>query len=164
MWRAIEAARQVGQVDRTPAAQDAWAKAYPGLSADAPGLYGVVTARAEAHALRLALVYALMDRAARIEANHLAAALAVVQYCLDSARYLFGTATGNPLADRIWRALAAADSAGLDRTDLHGVLGRNSTAAAIAGALDELERAGRVIRGERTTGGRTAEVWRAVLS
>ena len=141
MRRAIKEARQVGQMDRTPAARDAWAAAYPALSADAPGLYGAVTARAEAHALRLALVYALMDGAARIDVPHLAAALVVLQYCLDSARHLFGDATGNPLADRIWRAHAAA----------------------IAGALDEPERAGRVIRSERPTDGRTAEVWRAVL-
>jgi uncharacterized protein DUF3987 len=161
MGAAIEEAGQVGQVDKTPAARDAWAAAYPALSAGAPGLYGAVTARAEAHALRLALVYALMDGAARIDVPHLAAALAVVQYCLDSARHLFGDATGNPLADRIWRALAAAP-AGLDRTGLHNALGRNSTAAAIAGALDELERAGRVIRSKRSTGGRAAEVWRAL--
>ncbi len=56
----------------------------------------------------------------------------------------------------------AAEPAGLDRTGLHHALGRNSTAAAIAGALDLLERAGRVSRSERPTGGRTAEVWRAV--
>lgn len=159
---AIEEAQRIGQVSRTPAAREAWAEAYTALSAAAPGLYGSVTARAEAHALRVALVYALMDGATRIDEHHLSAALAVIQYCLDSARHLFGNATGNPVADRIMQALAA-DTAGLDRTGLHQALGNNHRASVIAGALDLLERAGRVSRSERVTGGRAAAVWRAVL-
>ena len=159
---AVEAARDVGEVTRTPTARDIWGAAYPRLSASAPGLYGAVTGRAEAYALRLALVYALMDGAARIDTEHLDAALAVMEYCLAGARHIFDVATGNPVADRIEAALADAPS-GLSRTDVHRVLGRNHAAAQVEAALGLLEADGRARRSERQTGGRAAEVWHAVL-
>jgi hypothetical protein len=41
------------------------------------GLFGAVTARAEAQCLRLALVYALMDRGGTIMESHVMAAISV---------------------------------------------------------------------------------------
>ena len=59
-------------------------------------------------------------------------------------------------------ALAGAP-AGLSRTDVHRVLGRNHTASQIEAALGLLEAEGRARRSERQTNGRAAEVWYAVL-
>jgi hypothetical protein len=53
-------ARQLGAVSMTASARAAWSAAYERLSEGYPGLYGAVTARAEAQCLRLALTYALM--------------------------------------------------------------------------------------------------------
>ena len=46
----------------TEEAVEAWAAAYPELSAERPGLVGAIIARAEAQVIRLALIFALLDR------------------------------------------------------------------------------------------------------
>ena len=55
----------------TPAAERYWIDIYAELGKDTPGLLGAITARAEAQTIRLALVYALLDRAAQIDVIHL---------------------------------------------------------------------------------------------
>src|SRR5206468_4028956 len=64
-------ARGLGVVSMTLGARDAWERVYALLSEGKPGLFGCVTARAEAQVLRLALVYALMDEAETIDKPHL---------------------------------------------------------------------------------------------
>ncbi|MGH2364008.1 MAG: hypothetical protein ACRDHX_05070, partial [Chloroflexota bacterium] len=64
----------------TDAARQRWVEVYPRLSADAAGLYGAVTARAEAHVLRLSLLYALLDCASAVDGSHLEAALSLWAY------------------------------------------------------------------------------------
>ena len=66
----------------TREARELWSAEYQGLTADRPGIYGAVTARAEAQMLRLSLIYALLDEAVLpaaeiIDIPHLRAALAV---------------------------------------------------------------------------------------
>ena len=68
------------------------------------GVTGALTARAEAHTMRLALIYALLDGAISIKVEHLDAALAVWDYAARSAEWAFGDATGVPLAERIHTA------------------------------------------------------------
>ena len=94
----------------TVGAREEWARVYSALSAERPGLLGAVTARAEAQAVRLALTYALLDRASQIDLSHLKAGLAVWRYCEASASRIFGTALGDEIADTIQRALS--DSGG----------------------------------------------------
>lgn len=43
-----------------------WVHQYPILTQERPGLYGAATARAEAQVMRLALIYALLDRSRRL--------------------------------------------------------------------------------------------------
>ncbi len=71
-------------------------------------MLGAVTARAEAIVMRLAVVYAVLDGRTHIGVEHLRAALAVWQYCEDSARYVFGDALGDPVADELLEALRGA--------------------------------------------------------
>jgi hypothetical protein len=82
-----------------------WQDVYPSLSEGAPGLFGAATSRAEAQVLRLSVLYAALDRSAVITADHLLAALAVWRYAEESARWIFGDATGDPTADTIIGAL-----------------------------------------------------------
>lgn len=56
---AVHLARNAGQVTMSPAAASDWARIYPVLSADHPGLLGSLIARAEAQVVRLAMLYAL---------------------------------------------------------------------------------------------------------
>jgi hypothetical protein len=57
---------------------------------------------AEAHVVRLAMIYALLGCSQHIGAEHLGAALAIWRYSTDSGRWIFGDSLGGPTADEIW--------------------------------------------------------------
>ena len=67
-----------------------WERMYHDLGIDEPGIVGAVTARAEPQVIRMALIFALLDLSEDIKVEHLEAANAVWQYCLASARFIFG--------------------------------------------------------------------------
>lgn len=154
-------ARARERLTMTNDAQRIWATVYPQLSEGGGGLHGAVTARAEAQCIRLALVYALLDGAAEIDAPHLMAALAVWSYCDATARYVFGASLGDRIADEIMRRLRAAGDVGVTRTDLRDAFGRHQTAERIGAALDLLRRKGEAQCATEQTGGRPTETWRA---
>lgn len=126
------------EIGRTTRATRYWWDLYPALTKERPGLLGAVTARAEAQVLRLALIYAVLDRSREIDRVHLEAARAVWDYCDASARWVFGEALGDPLADRLLEALEAAGEKGLSRADLHNALGRNIKSREVGQALQTL--------------------------
>ena len=115
LTEAVEFARTVGRVTLTDSAKAEWARVYSALSAGQPGLLGAITARAEAQAVRLAMIYALLDRQHRIDVPHLEAALAVGEYCEASAAHIFGNALGDHVADEILRALQQVGENGMTR-------------------------------------------------
>jgi hypothetical protein len=59
---AIAAASTVGRVVMTALAKDEWSRIYSDLSAGRDGMIGALVARSDAYTLRLALLYALLDR------------------------------------------------------------------------------------------------------
>jgi hypothetical protein len=140
-------------------ARDVWREVYGPLSEGKPGLFGAVVGRAEAQVMRLAALYAVMGESYEIEREHLLAALALWDYSEKSARYIFGDATGDPVADRIFEALRAAGNDGMTRTEISNLFGRNMSSERIARALSLLLGAGRVRRKTQKTGGRKAERW-----
>ena len=142
-------------------AQDHWANLYAELTKDYPGMLGAVTSRQEAHARRLALTYAQLDGADRIEIVHLEAALAFCRYAFDSARYLFGDAELDPVAQRIIEALSPKGKR-MTRTEIRDLFGRHQSAGRIAEALSDLRERGRVRAGVEQTKGRPREVWSLV--
>lgn len=160
---AVEFARRLGETElrRDAAASALWHDVYADLSEGRPGLLGAVTSRAEAQAMRLALIYALLDASREIRRAHLEAALEVWRYADASARFIFGEALGDPLADEILAALRVATD-GLTRTEIiRDIFGRHRAAEDISRALGSLAERG-LIRCEREcTAGRTAERWRA---
>ena len=85
-----------------------WAEVYEQLSEGRPGLLGAATNRAEAQALRLQVTYALLDRSPVIRPEHVLASLAVWQYADASAKWVFGDALGDTVADEILEGAAAA--------------------------------------------------------
>jgi hypothetical protein len=121
----------------------------------------MATSRAEAHVVRLAVIYAVLDSAEAIDVEHLQAALAVWDYCFQSAAYIFGDSTGNPTADKVLARLRATP-AGMTRTDIRELVGSGRSEEQIEAALDLLDRYG-LARGEQDTdtGGRPAERWHA---
>ena len=161
---AVTFARTCGRVTMTDAAAVAWGAAYGNLSADRPGLFGAATARAEAQTIRLALIYALLDSRDVIDTAHLNAAMAVWNYCDDSAAIIFGNAIGDPVADAIIEALEQTPN-GMNRWDISNYLGRNRASDEITAALSLLRRLNRAdCRMVPAAGGgkRPAERWFAI--
>ena len=134
---AIRFARETQRVVRDAEATALWRREYPRLSSARGGLFGAVTSRAEAQVLRLSLLYALLDRSCQVRVEHLRAALAVWQYCEDSARRIFGESTGDRLADELLEMIRARP--GISRTELHrgfnGHLPRETLVAVFRPAL-----------------------------
>ena len=145
-------------VDFDDAARQTWVRVYPALSEGAPGLHGSVTGRAEAQVVRMALIYALMDMKNKIGVAHLEAALAAWDYADESARYVFGDASGDPTRDIIVKALKASDF-GLTRTEISRLFGGHTKATHIDKALVDLFSSGMVEEKNIKTDGRPKEVW-----
>jgi hypothetical protein len=157
---AIEFARNVGEVTRSGEARKLWCIAYPELSEGKPGLLGAITARAEAQVLRLSCIYALLDRSATISVDHHRAALALWNYCERSARWIFGTATGNHYADRILIGLGFAGSNGMTQTEVsERIFNRNVPSTTLSDALRILHRSGLAYFKMEPTGGKPRKRW-----
>jgi hypothetical protein len=132
------------------------------LSEGLPGLLGAVTARSEAQCVRLALLFALLDGAGAINEQHLLAALAVWERAAASARFIFGSAVGDPVADEILRALRTAGAVGVTRTGIRDLFRRHQSAERIGMALDLLLRRKLASSERQPTGGAPVEIWRAL--
>lgn len=154
-------ARQVGRVRLGLAARVEWCDAYAALSEAGEGLVGSLCARAEAHVLRLAMLYALVDGDTTISTAHLHAGLALWDYAARSIAWATRSATADPVAEQIHAALAASAD-GLTRTEVRDLFARNLPGARIDAALATLGRTGRAKRRRLMTAGRPAEVWEAV--
>jgi hypothetical protein len=92
---AVEFAKRQRRVYMTPTARQVWGRVYEAMAVEQPGIFGAVTARGEAYVIRLALLYALLDQSDHIGSEHLRAALALWQYCEDSARFIFQAVNAN---------------------------------------------------------------------
>jgi len=156
----LKHARAAGQVKLDPAARELWWHTYPQLTEPGEGLAGAICARAEAHTIRLALLYALLDGQRQIQPPHLKAALALWDYAARSAAWTLGLATGDPLAEQLHAELTRHPD-GLTRTQLSDLLERHQPSTRIQQALDALAAAGRAHHTKVLTAGRPAERWRA---
>jgi hypothetical protein len=155
----IKFARGVGEVRRDEEARVLWREVYGELSNGKPGLAGALLARAEAHVMRLSLLYALLDRSPCIRAPHLLAALALWDYCDRSVRYIFGDSLGDDVADELLRLLRGYYPNGVTRTEIRNYFQHNAPAARIGKALGVLLQH-KLARMERVeTDGRPAERW-----
>src|SRR5262249_61308016 len=126
-----------------------------------PGMFGAITARASGQVLRLACIYAALDRTCMVNRDHLKAGLAVWDYCEASARYIFGNSTGDPVADRILTALQ--EQGEMTRTEISDELfGRNMPRTRIDRAITTLTQAGLITIEQITApkGGRPRSVIR----
>ncbi len=157
---AIDKARKVGEVRKDNAATELWHAVYPKLSEARRGMLGAVTARAEAQVVRLALIYALLDGSDVIRLPHLEAALACWSYADQSAKFIFGDATGDPVADSILAALRQRPG-GMTRADINELFSGHKSANKLAAALQVLHTHGLVTFITQHTGGRPVTVWHA---
>ena len=153
-------AKGTEEIRKDPEARKLWAEVYPQLSEGRPGLAGAMTGRSEAQTMRLACLYALLDRSHVIRADHLLAALALWTYCDHSARWIFGDALGDPIADEILLRLRQSPE-GLTKNQIGNAFNRHRKRHEIGRALALLRDTGLATCEKEPTGGRTAERWRA---
>ncbi len=142
----------------TDEAASHWRVVYPTLSAGHAGLFGAMTARAEAQTVRIALIYAALDGSNRIDMPHLLAALEVWRYCEDSVRAIFGNVSGDETADAIIELLRTSPD-GTSQTDLNLHFQKHKRSAEIQRALTSLQERGLVRNEKRETDGRPRIVW-----
>lgn len=126
-------------VGRTEDATELWKAIYLAESKALPGLTGALTARAEAQILRLSNIYAALDGSAFITTDHLKAAKAVWDYCKASVRRIFGSRSGDPVADRLFRAIEQAGPEGLTGTQRRDLFARHASGERLKAALKLLE-------------------------
>jgi uncharacterized protein DUF3987 len=158
--RTLETATSLGnhELRRDAEASTLWHSIYAELSEGKLGLLGAVTSRAEAQVMRLACLYAVLDEAKEVRAEHLKAAQALWNYCETSARFIFGDALGDTLADELL-PLLRQNPDGMTRTEVSAAFGRNRPATDINRALDLLSRLGLATPKSEHTSGRPAERW-----
>jgi Protein of unknown function (DUF3987) len=155
-------AQDADQVRWGSDAKEIWPTHYERLTAEKFGMLGALTSRGAPHVLRLAIIYALLDRSKIIRKAHLLAALEVWRYCEASAKYIFGMAIGDDTADTILRELQRSDD-GLTRTAIYiDVFSKNKSSSDISRALELLERDGLARCEEIKTTKRSKEVWHAI--
>ncbi|MFF2044022.1 hypothetical protein ACFVVX_26745 [Kitasatospora sp. NPDC058170] len=125
-WRAALAdARQAGEITLDDTARTLWRDGiYPALCGDedGDGPLAEFTARAAPYTLRLAMVYALLDRRRHIAEEHLTAAHALVAYSRASAAHVLGLSehtTGDPKLDKLAAAVRAAGPRGLTGDEVY---------------------------------------------
>ena len=158
---ALRQARTAGQIQLDPDTRELWHHAYRKLATEPEDkIVAQITARAEAHVIRLALIYALTDGKRQIGVPHLTAALALQNYAARSAAWALTGATGQPLAEQIHAALAN-NPAGLTRSQISDTLKHNQPAGEIDSALRALQTTGRATVTQIKTGGRPAHRWTA---
>jgi hypothetical protein len=157
----LKHARHAGQVSLDDPAREQWHHAYRKLAAQPhDGIVAQITARAEAHVIRLALLYTLADGQHQIRQPHLTAALALQDYAARSAAWALTGATGQPLAEQI-HAVLRQHPGGPTRSQISQALNHNQPAGQIDHALHALHAAGRATAAQIPTGGRPAQLWTA---
>ena len=135
LMRAIQFAPDVAEIIRDEEARRLWCEVYPDLSEGKPGMAGAVSGRAEAQVLRLSVIYALLDESRVIRPEHHEAAMALWRYCEQSAKWIFGTSTGDRNADKILTALRHVSN-GMTKTEISSdVFNRHASSADIDEAL-----------------------------
>jgi Protein of unknown function (DUF3987) len=148
-----------GEVDRiewSPQAKEQWKAMYEEISADDPGTFGAVTARAEAQVQRLAMIYALIDGSHTIQLEHFLSALAVWEYAKASAKVIFEGVSEDP--DRI-KLLDFLRGGSRTQTEINGRFGGHLKAANLTALLKDLQALGEIDSEQRRTSGRSITVW-----
>jgi hypothetical protein len=146
---------------RTAAANELWKTLYRKLNDQKHvSFIDGVLVRDTSHLLKLALIYAVLDKRTEIDVVHMEAALAVCDYSQATARWLFADRTGNRLGNTIHWALLRAPE-GISRTDISvDVCYRNTPKIQLDQALEALAKNG-MARMEIREGenGRRTEFW-----
>jgi hypothetical protein len=164
---ALVFARSLGEME-IPMADDArvlWTTIYSGLRDQPDTLTGNLSARAVPLVIRVAVIFAVLDRQMTISRTHLDAASMVWRYCEDSLMYLFAGLSGNPIRDAVMAALDCQRPNGMTtREILREVFFTRVSIDKVLPVLRELMAMKRVRHEQRRVlkGGTLSDVWFAM--
>lgn len=160
----LDEARRPKRLTFDDKARDTWEIIYRALTADRPGLAGYLTARAEAHTLRFACIYATLDKSPVIKIEHLQAAAAFWDYCDESVGFVWGDLLGDRDADGILRALRAQPK-GMSRTEINELFKHNLSLNRLEAALAKLlqHKKARCEKVPSFGRGRPPQLWTAII-
>jgi hypothetical protein len=158
--RLREMASGVGEpliMERTEAARLLWEEHYKRLSTPEDTLKGALSSRAEAHCLRLSVLYALLDKSSVVDVPHLRAALALWEYSGASITEIFGASLGVDVkAQKICDALARGP---LNSTELSGVFRNNEPAEWLHAKLAEMVKSGLIVPTKKECNRKKVDAW-----
>lgn len=149
-----------GQMNFDMEAHSRWPDIYHKLRSPKTGLFGAIVARSVPIVRRLAVLYAVLDGSEEVGSVHLDAAVALWQYAEASARYIFGSALGDPDADRLLRALWQRENGTLTRDEICNLFGRHKGREKTERALATLTASDLIEITKEQSGGRPVEVVR----
>jgi len=149
-------ASNVGLMKRSEAFRSAWNDIYRDLSDGRPGLAGALTNRQEAHALRLSIIYALLDRRDTLDLPHLSAALAITSYVRETSEWVFGRKKTDPTSAKILEFLSTGPKT---QTEINHFLSKNKSSTEIENILKSLVDAGQIACSQEPTAGRPRNLW-----
>ena len=150
LWTLVKKAQGLSEIKMTPEGEKQWCEIYSKLTKAHSGMFGAITARSEPQTLRLALIYALLDGKDKIDVGHINSAYALWQYCSDSAKYLFGDHSYDPLEQKV---ISILQSGSLTATALSNALANHVPKEKLKSILMKLEASNRItIQTERTNG------------
>lgn len=152
-----------GEMTWDAAAHEKWPDIYREMTEEHPGLAGALIGRSAPQIIRLALIYAVLDRQHQIGLAHLDAAYEIVCYSNSCVRHIFGDATGNSVADTIIRQLRTGTN-GMTKTEINALFGRHQSAAALDAALTLLITESRVRYETIASSGRSTTRYFATLT
>ena len=136
-------------------------RVYERLAGDRMGLFGAVTNRAEAQTMRLAMMYALLDRSNIVEVEHLNAGAGGVVLLRGIRPVHFRRRTGRHHRRRGAESITG-ESGRNDQDEPKQVIRSEQSATEINRALTVLVEHGRIRCESEPTAGRKAERWFAV--
>jgi hypothetical protein len=147
-----------------PSTSSEWRDFVVGSDGDHPFLDGIrpIAARLKPLVMRIAMLYAVIDRQDQIQLHHLRAAKAMCLQCIDSSRLLFAKGgqchRSRSLHDRVLSAIHAGN---YTRTTLsHALGGKGFTGEHLGLVLTDLLAEGLVTKGETlTVKGVTVDAW-----
>lgn len=148
------------RVRKTPRARELWRELYEGpLSEVRTGDYAKVTVRAAPMILRIALIYAVLDRCTAIDVPHVEAAKAFWDYAEGTAAHLFGNIRDDTDLAKVIAALGGIP-AGLTKGEINRkAFGGHAKAAKLDELLGQAQGAGLIARGERKTSNGSKTIW-----
>ncbi len=135
-----------------------WENEYSSLRTPLDPRSAKMTERTRTYALRIALLYALLDHTTYdIDVRHLEVGIAVAKYARASVAALFGAAWSKDQQ----KVIKALDTAGrMTRTDISSkVLGRHKSSSELDELRDTLKERGAITVEDEGVGGAQTEVW-----